>query len=157
MEIEVVENKPAPDFTLIGSDGLSHSLSEFIGKKVILYFYPKDNTPGCTKEACSFRDMITQITDLNAVVIGISRDKNVSHNNFISKFGLPFLLLSDTEEVACQLYGVLKWKVLYGKKSLGIERSTFVIDENGNIMKIFRKVKVDGHVEQILDYIKNSQ
>ncbi|MBD7913910.1 thioredoxin-dependent thiol peroxidase [Clostridium sp. Sa3CUN1] len=144
----------APDFTLMGSDGKNHSLSDYKGKKVILYFYPKDNTPGCTTEACDFRDNINEINNLNAVVIGVSKDNLNSHNKFIEKFNLPFLLLSDEEKTVCNLYDVIKEKNMYGKKVLGIERSTFIINEDGILIKEFRKVKVKGHIEEVLNEIK---
>ncbi|VYU59266.1 thioredoxin-dependent thiol peroxidase [Clostridium tertium] len=144
----------APDFSLAGSDGKNHKLSDYRGKKVILYFYPKDNTPGCTTEACDFRDNINTINDLNAVVLGISKDNLNSHNKFIEKFNLPFVLLSDEDKTVCGLYDVIKEKNMYGKKTLGIERSTFIIDENGNLVKEFRKVKVKGHIEEVLETIK---
>lgn len=144
----------APDFSLSGSDGKTHKLSDYRGKKVILYFYPKDNTPGCTTEACDFRDNITTINDLNAVVLGISKDNLNSHNKFIEKFNLPFVLLSDEDKVVCELYDVIKEKNMYGRKTLGIERSTFIIDDNGNLMKEFRKVKVKGHIEEVLEALK---
>lgn len=141
----------APDFSLMGSDGKEHKLSDYRGKKVILYFYPKDNTPGCTTEACDFRDNIKEISNLNAIVLGISKDNLNSHNKFIEKFNLPFLLLSDEEKAVCALYDVIKEKNMYGKKVLGIERSTFIIDESGNLIKEFRKVKVKGHIEEVLN------
>ena len=144
----------APDFTLMGSDGKEHKLSEYRGKKVILYFYPKDNTPGCTTEACDFRDNINEINNLNAIVIGISKDNLNSHNKFIEKFNLPFTLLSDEEKVVCELYDVIKEKNMYGKKVLGIERSTFIINEKGILIKEFRKVKVKGHIEEVLNELK---
>ncbi|NLK96448.1 MAG: thioredoxin-dependent thiol peroxidase [Clostridiales bacterium] len=145
--------KLAPDFTLMGSDGNEHKLSDFRGKKVILYFYPKDNTPGCTNEACDFRDNHEIISDKNAIVIGISKDSLNSHEKFITKLSLPFLLLSDEEKVVCSLYDVIKEKNMYGKKVLGIERSTFIIDENGILVKEYRKVKVKDHVKDILEVI----
>lgn len=144
----------APDFTLMGSDGKEHKLSDYRGKKVILYFYPKDNTPGCTTEACDFRDNINEINNLNAIVIGISKDNLNSHNKFIEKFNLPFTLLSDEEKVVCELYDVIKEKNMYGKKVLGIERSTFIINEEGTLIKEFRKVKVKGHIEEVLNELK---
>ena len=125
----------APDFTLMGSDGKEHKLSDYIGKKVILYFYPKDNTPGCTTEACDFRDNIDRITNQNAIVVGISKDNLNSHNKFIEKFNLPFILLSDEDKIVCELYDVIKEKNMYGKKVLGIERSTFIINEEGYLIK----------------------
>ncbi|WP_291650582.1 thioredoxin-dependent thiol peroxidase [Clostridium sp.] len=144
----------APDFTLMGSDGKDHKLSDYIGKKVILYFYPKDNTPGCTTEACDFRDNIDKITNQNAIVLGISKDNLNSHNKFIEKFNLPFILLSDEDKIVCELYDVIKEKNMYGKKVLGIERSTFIIDEKGYLVKEFRKVKVKGHIDAVLEELK---
>lgn len=145
----------APDFTLIGSDNKEHSLKDYRGKKVILYFYPKDNTPGCTTEACDFRDNINKFTDLNATIIGVSKDNLNSHNKFIEKFNLPFILLSDEDKFVCNLYDVIKEKNMYGKKVLGIERSTFIINEDGILMNEFRKVKVKNHVEEILSLLKS--
>ena len=144
----------APDFTLRGSYGKEHKLIDYRGKKVILYFYPKDNTPGCTTEACDFRDNINKINNLNAIVLGISKDNLNSHNKFIEKFNLPFTLLSDEEKVVCELYDVIKEKNMYGKKVLGIERSTFIINEEGILIKEFRKVKVKGHIEEVLNELK---
>ncbi|MBE6072232.1 MAG: peroxiredoxin [Clostridium butyricum] len=144
------EGMKAPDFTLMGSDKKEHKLSDYVGKKVILYFYPKDNTPGCSTEAQNFKTHIDEINQKDAVVIGISRDTLKSHDKFIEKYDLPFLLLSDTEEVACNLYGVLKEKNMFGKKCFGIERSTFVIGKDMTIEKIYRKVKVSGHVEGLV-------
>lgn len=146
-------NELAPDFSLMGSDGKEHKLSDYRGKKVILYFYPKDNTPGCTTEACDFRDNYSTIIDKNAVVIGISKDNLKSHDKFVTKFGLPFILLADEEKIICKLYDVIKEKNMYGKKVLGIERSTFIIDENGILTKEFRKVKVKGHIQEVLSNI----
>ena len=140
----------APDFTLMGSDKKEHKLSDYTGKKVILYFYPKDNTPGCSLEAQNFKAHIDEINEKDALVIGISRDTLKSHDKFIEKYDLPFLLLSDTEEVVCNLYGVLKEKTMFGKKCFGIERSTFVIGKDMTIEKIYRKVKVAGHVEGLV-------
>lgn len=152
--MEIKEGSLAPEFSLIGSDGKEHKLSDYIGKKVILYFYPKDNTAGCSKEACSFRDNIKIVTDLNAVVLGISRDSLKSHDKFIEKFNLPFVLLSDEEEKVCGLYDVIKEKNMYGRKYMGIERSTFIIDEDGILKKAFRKVKIDGHIEKVIESLK---
>jgi len=142
--------KKAPDFVLPDADGRQVSLSDFLGKNVVLYFYPKDNTPVCTKEAVAFRDSIKTIEDKNAVVIGISLDDEASHRKFIEKYSLPFVLLSDKEAKVSTEYGVYKEKNMYGKKEMGIERSTFIIDSKGIVRKIFRKVKVDGHVDQVL-------
>ncbi len=150
----VKEGMKAPDFELMGSDNKTHKLSDYRGKKVILYFYPKDNTPGCTNEACSFRDNMPIIDDLNAIILGVSRDSLNSHDKFINKFSLPFILLSDEDEEVCKLYDVIKEKNMYGKKVMGIERSTFIIDENGTLIKEYRKVKVKDHVENIIQFIK---
>ncbi|MEQ8199445.1 MAG: thioredoxin-dependent thiol peroxidase [Clostridiaceae bacterium] len=148
---------PAPDFTLNGSDGKTHRLSDYKGKKIVLYFYPKDNTPGCSSEACDFRDNFSVISELNAIVLGISKDSLSSHDKFITKFGLPFILLSDEDKKVCELYDVLKEKNMYGKKSIGIERSTFIIDENGILQKEFRKVKVKEHIKEVIAVLRNNQ
>lgn len=144
------EGMKAPDFKLMGSDKAEHKLSDYLGKKVILYFYPKDNTAACSQEAQDFRDAISSFGKQNTVILGISRDSLKSHDKFIDKYNLPFLLLSDEEEVVCNLYGVLKEKTMFGKKCFGIERSTFGINEDGIITKIYRKVKVPGHVENLV-------
>ncbi len=154
MEKFSFEGKAAPDFTLPGSDGKDHSLKDYKGKKVILYFYPKDNTPGCTREAIAFKENTEALEKSNAVIIGISRDSIASHDRFIQKFDLPFVLLSDENSKACELYGVLKEKNMFGKKSIGIERSTFIIDEKGILIKEYRKVKVDPHIGEILEFLK---
>ncbi len=140
----------APDFSLPSATGQTITLKSLRGKHVVLYFYPKDDTPGCTKEACSFRDEITQIEKAHAVVLGVSTDGLASHQKFSKKYGLPFALLSDEGLVVAKAYGVYKQKSMYGRTYWGIERSTFVIDERGKLTAIFRKVKVDGHVEQVL-------
>lgn len=126
-------------------------LSSLKGKNVVLYFYPQDDTPGCTKEACSFRDNLPKFNNLNAEILGVSKDSFDSHNKFIQKYGLNFTLLSDEDLVVHKLYDTWKEKNMYGRKYWGTERSTFVIDKNGNIKKIFRRVKVDGHEAQVLD------
>jgi peroxiredoxin Q/BCP len=141
----------APDFTLPSSDGSKVSLSDFKGKKVILYFYPKDDTPGCTKEACSFRDAIDAFKRKKAVVLGVSADDLKSHQKFIEKYSLPFPLLSDVEKKVISAYGVWKQKSLYGRKFMGIERRTFLIDEKGYIQYIFPKVRVEGHTGELLE------
>ncbi|MBZ0255832.1 thioredoxin-dependent thiol peroxidase [bacterium] len=147
----VEEGKAAPAFTLPASNGEKVSLKDFKGEKqVVLYFYPKDDTPGCTKEACSFRDNQKKLDGADAVVLGVSRDSVDSHEKFINKFDLPFLLLSDEKETVCNKYEVIKEKNMYGRKSIGIERSTFVIGKDGKIKKIFRRVRVDGHTEKVL-------
>jgi Peroxiredoxin len=151
---QLVEGMKAPDFSIIGSDKVSHKLSDYLGKRVILYFYPKDNTPACSLEAQDFKDHNDTFTSLNTIILGISRDNLSSHDKFIDKYCLPFLLLSDESEIVCNLYDVLKEKNMYGKKSIGIERSTFIIDENGVIRKIYRKIKVPNHINNLIDFIK---
>jgi len=148
--------KKAPDFTLPESSWHSVTLSDFIGKKnVVLYFYPKDDTPGCTKEACSFRDNIAMLDMKNAVVLGISKDSLRSHKKFKEKYELPFTLLSDEEGKVIEQYGCFKEKSMFGKTFLGVERSTFLIDKNGIVREIWRNVKVEGHSEEILETIKD--
>lgn len=144
----------APDFTLPASNGKSVSLSDFRGKNVILYFYPKDMTPGCTTQACDFRDAHASFEKLNTVILGISRDPIQKHTKFIEKYGLPFLLLSDEEGKICDQYGVYKEKNMFGKKVMGIERSTFLIDTEGMIVNVERKVKVKDHVQQALEFVQ---
>lgn len=146
----------APNFTLPGSDGKSHTLSDYIGKNIVLFFYPKDSTPGWTKEAISFKESLNTLEELNTIVFGISKDSLKSHDKFIEKHELNYILLSDEEKVVCSLYDVLKEKNMYGKKTIGIERSTFIIDSEGCLVKEFRKVKVDGHVEEVLKYINEN-
>ena len=143
-------NCAVPDFTLMGSDNQEHRLSQYRGKKVILYFYPRDNTPGCSTEACNFRDSNDVFINKNAIIIGISRDSLKSHTKFIEKFNLPFILLSDEKEEVCNLFNVIKEKNMYGRKVFGIERSTFIINEEGILVKEYRKVKVKDHVSTVL-------
>ena len=143
-------NCAVPDFTLMGSDNQEHKLSQYRGKKVILYFYPRDNTPGCSTEACNFRDSNDVFINKNAIIIGLSRDSLKSHTKFIEKFNLPFILLSDEKEEVCNLFNVIKEKNMYGKKVFGIERSTFIINEEGILIKEYRKVKVKDHVSTVL-------
>ena len=140
----------APDLILPSSDGKFLDLKDLAGKKIILYFYPKDNTSGCTKEACSFESNLKAMKKRNAVVIGISADSVGSHTKFAEKYGLSFPLLSDEKKEAITLYGVWKEKSMYGKKYFGIERTTIVIDEKGVVRQIFKKVKVDGHTDEVL-------
>ena len=140
----------APNFTLQDKDGKNVSLSDFIGKKVVLYFYPKDNTPGCTRQACAFAGAYQDFKNKNVEVIGISKDSTASHQKFAEKYNLPFVLLSDPELKAIQAYGVWQEKKLYGKVSMGVVRTTFIIDENGNIEKIMPKVKPDTNAAEIL-------
>jgi peroxiredoxin Q/BCP len=145
----------APDFEIPASNGEKVKLSNFKGKNVVLYFYPKDMTPGCTTEACDFRDYHDEFSKLNAVILGISTDSLDKHKKFIEKYDLPFLLLADEDHEVCELYGVWKLKKNFGKEYMGIERSTFVIDQEGKLVKEWRKVKVKGHVEEALEFIKN--
>ena len=140
----------APDFTLPDQNGNMHSLSEYRGKKVILYFYPKDNTPGCTKQACGFAERYPQFIEKGAVVLGISKDSVASHKNFEEKYGLPFTILSDPELVAIQAYDVWQEKKNYGKTYMGVVRTTYLIDEEGKIAKAFDKVKAADNPEQML-------
>lgn len=140
----------APDFTLLSDSGKKYSLKGLKGHKIILYFYPKDNTSGCTKEACDFRDSIKTFENKETVILGISKDSIESHKNFKSKFNLPFALLSDETGQTVNDYGVWKEKSMYGKKFMGIERTTFLIDEKGKIKEIWNKVKVPGHVQDII-------
>lgn len=140
----------APDFTLPDQNGSMHSLSEYRGKKVILYFYPKDNTAGCTKQACGFAERYPQFTEKGAVVLGVSKDSVASHKKFEEKYGLPFTILSDPELVAIQAYDVWQEKKNYGKTYMGVVRTTYLIDENGKIVKAFDKVKAADNPEQML-------
>jgi len=151
---ELKVGDPAPDFTLPNQTDETMSLKQLSGKQIVLYFYPKDDTPGCTKESCDFRDAFTPIKKAGAVVLGVSFDGRESHQKFIKKFTLPFALLSDEHKVVAKVYGVYKEKSMYGKKYWGIERSTFIIDGAGKLKAIFRKVKVEGHVDQVLAALK---
>ena len=143
----------APDFTLCDKEGNKVSLSDFLGKKVVLYFYPKDNTPGCTRQACAFASAYNDFHNVNVQVIGISKDSVSSHQKFAQKHGLNFILLADPELEAIKAYDVWKEKKLYGKVSMGVVRTTFIIDENGNIEKIMKNVKPDTNAEDILAFL----
>lgn len=143
----------APDFTLFDTAGNEVSLSDFLGKKVVLYFYPKDNTPGCTRQACAFASHYDDFKAKDIAVIGISRDSVASHVKFADKYSLPFVLLSDPERKAIEAYGVWQEKKLYGKVSFGVVRTTFIIDEQGNIVSIMPKVKPDTNAVEILEYL----
>lgn len=147
----------APDFTLNDKDGAPVSLSDFRGKKVVLYFYPKDNTPGCTRQACAFSGAYEGFKTANTVVVGISKDSVASHQKFAEKYALPFILLSDPERKAIEAYGVLQEKKNYGKVSMGVVRSTYIIDENGVIEKVMPKVKPDTNADEILAYLRQEQ
>lgn len=146
--------KKAPDFALSDQDGKQVSLSKLKGSPVVLYFYPKDDTSGCTKEACAFRDAHAEYERLGAKVLGVSPDPVDSHVKFIKKYELPFTLLADPERSACEAYGVWKEKSMYGRKYMGVERTTFVIDGKGVVRQIFPKVKVDGHSDAVLAAVK---
>ena len=149
----ISENQKAPDFELATDEGRKVKLSDFKGRKVILYFYPKDDTPGCTTQACDLRDHIEEFDSRGAVVLGVSPDDVASHKKFKEKFGLNFTLLADPDHKVAEAYGVWKEKNLYGKKMMGVERTSFVIDENGNIAKVLPRVKPAEHVGQILEFI----
>lgn len=140
----------APDINLPANNGRKVSLKDFQGKNIVLYFYPKDDTPGCTVQACGFRDAIQKIEKTDTIVLGISPDNVASHNQFISKFNLPFILLSDEEKKTCQDYGVWVEKNMYGRKYMGVARTTFIINKEGKIVKIFDKVKPEGHDQEVL-------
>jgi peroxiredoxin Q/BCP len=146
--------KPAPDFELPATGGNSFHLSGAQGSPLVLYFYPKDNTPGCTAEGLRFRDLFPEFARSGCAIYGISRDSIKSHENFKAKMQFPFELLSDADELACKLYGVIKMKNMYGRKVRGIERSTFAIDARGTVRREWRGVKVPGHVEEVLEFIK---
>jgi thioredoxin-dependent peroxiredoxin len=148
-------NMPVVDFTLAGTGGSDFTLSKFQGKKLVLYFYPKDSTPGCTTQAQGFRDLQADFQAANTIVVGVSRDSLKSHENFKLKQSLNFELLSDTEETLCQQFSVIKQKKMYGKEVRGIERSTFLIDAQGVLRQEWRGVKVDGHVQSVLAAAQN--
>jgi peroxiredoxin Q/BCP len=145
----------APVFTLPANNGQTISLEDYRGKVVVLYFYPKDMTPGCTTEACDFRDYHPEFAALDTVVLGISPDDVKSHDKFVQKYQLPFPLLADTDHAVAEAYGVWVLKKMYGREYMGIERTTFIIDRDGKIAKVYPKVKVAGHVQEVLSYIKN--
>jgi len=146
----------APEINLTASNGKTVSLQDYKGKKnVVLYFYPKDDTPGCTVQACGFRDAIKNVEKIDAVVLGVSPDGLLSHQKFIQKFNLPFLLLSDEDKKICQDYGVWVEKSMYGRKYMGVARTTFIIGKDGKIAKIFEKVKPQGHEDEVLEALKS--
>lgn len=147
-------NKIVPDFSAAMTGDQTFQLSDYKGKKIVLYFYPKDNTPGCTTEGIQFRDLYPQFRQANAEIIGVSRDSLRSHEGFKAKLAMPFELISDPEETLCALFNVMKMKNMYGKKVRGIERSTFIIDESGRLVKEWRGVKVPGHIDEVLEFVK---
>ena len=147
-------NTPIIDFELPATSGHTFKLSQYLGKTLVIYFYPKDSTPGCTTQGMQFRDHYAEFAAHNTEIVGVSRDSLKSHENFKAKFSFPFELLADTEELACGIFNVMKMKNMYGKQVRGVERSTFVIDKNGVLVQEWRGVKVEGHVQQVLDFIK---
>ena len=144
----------APDFDLATDGGGQAKLSDLKGRKVVLYFYPKDDTPGCTKEACGFRDALPDFSNLDAEIIGVSKDSVAKHDKFKAKYELPFTLASDEDGKVCEAYGTWVEKSMYGRKYMGIDRATFVIDETGTLRAEWRKVKVPGHVDEVLKIVK---
>jgi peroxiredoxin Q/BCP len=150
-----LEGKKAPDFRLEGSDGKQHALADYAGKNLVIYFYPKDNTPGCTKEACGFRDLHSRLVDLDAALVGISKDSLASHDRFISKFGLPFVLLSDPDAEVMKAYGAFGEKTMYGKKVLGTIRSTVVVGPDGKVLRHWPAVrKAESHPGEVLAFLE---
>lgn len=147
-------NQAIPDFELPSTGGKTFKLSDYLGKTLVIYFYPKDSTPGCTTQGQQFRDAYADFKALDAEIVGISRDSLKSHENFKTKFSFPFELLSDSDERACSLFDVIRMKNMYGKQVRGIQRSTFVLDKNGVLIREWRGVKVDGHVQEVLDFVK---
>ena len=154
MTQQIMIGKPVPDFSSAATGNQAIKLSVLKGKKVVLYFYPKDATPGCTIESQNFRDMQSQFKDAGAVILGVSRDSMKSHDKFKENECLPFELLSDEDEALCELFGVMKMKNMYGKQVRGVERSTFLIDTNGVLRQEWRGVKVDGHVKEVVEAVK---
>jgi peroxiredoxin Q/BCP len=152
----LAKGKPAPDFTLPDAQGRPVSLYDFRGRKVVLFFYPKDMTPTCTKESCEFRDEYSRFLELDAAVIGISPDGPASHRKFADKYKLPYPLLADENKEVCELYEVWRWKKLFSYEYMGVERSTFLIDESGVLVREWRKVKLKHHLNEVLDAIRNS-
>ncbi|WP_406700115.1 thioredoxin-dependent thiol peroxidase [Singulisphaera sp. Ch08] len=151
----IESGQPAPDFTLLDQRGQEVTLSQLQGAPVVLYFYPKDDTPGCTKQACAFRDARADYEAAGAHVIGVSPDDTTSHQKFAEKYDLPFTLVADVGHQVCEAYGVWQEKNNYGKKSMGVVRTTFIIDRTGIVQKIFPKVKVDGHSDEVLETVKS--
>jgi peroxiredoxin Q/BCP len=150
-----LEGKNAPDFSLQGSDGKTHTLKDYAGRTLVIYFYPKDNTPGCTKEACGFRDLYGDLQGINAALVGVSRDSLASHDKFIGKFGLPFTLLSDPDATIMQTYGAFGEKTMYGKKVQGTIRSTVIVGPDGTVVKHWPAVKkAEAHPQEVLEFLK---
>jgi peroxiredoxin Q/BCP len=155
MTVEI--NKPMPQCSVPATSGLIFTPESAKGKKLVVYFYPKDMTPGCTAESGEFRDNIEAFTQANTLIVGVSRDSLKSHDNFRSKLGLPFELVADTEEVLCQLFGVMKMKNMYGKQVRGVERSTFLFDSSGKLIREWRGIKVPGHVTEVLQAAQDAK
>jgi peroxiredoxin Q/BCP len=150
-----LEGKNAPDFSLQGSDGKTHTLKDYAGRTLVIYFYPKDNTPGCTKEACGFRDLYGDLQGINVALVGVSRDSLASHDKFIGKFGLPFTLLSDPDATMMQTYGAFGEKTMYGKKVQGTIRSTVIVGPDGTVVKHWPAVKkAEAHPQEVLEFLK---
>ena len=148
-------NSPVPELTLEGTNNTTFSISSYVGKNLVIYFYPKDSTPGCTNESIDFKDNYDIFQKLNAEIFGISRDSLKSHEKFKAKYSFPFELLSDADEIACNLFDVIKMKNMYGKKVRGIERSTFLINTEGKLINEWRGVKVNGHVQELIEFLQN--
>jgi len=150
-------NDKAPDFTSVDQDGNNVALQDYKGKSVVLYFYPRAATPGCTIEACSFRDSFKRVENIGAVVLGVSPDTAAAQKKFVDKYDLPFTLVADADKKICNAYGVIQEKNMYGKKVMGVARTTFIIGPDGKIKHIFKKVKPEGHAEQVLEWLKEAQ
>ena len=148
-------NSPVPELTLEGTNNTTFSISSYVGKNLVIYFYPKDSTPGCTNESIDFKDNYDIFQKLNTEIFGISRDSLKSHEKFKAKYSFPFELLSDADEIACNLFDVIKMKNMYGKKVRGIERSTFLINTEGKLVNEWRGVKVNGHIQELIEYLQN--
>ena len=148
-------NSPVPELTLEGTNNTTFSISNYVGKNLIIYFYPKDSTPGCTNESIDFKDNYDIFQKLNTEIFGISRDSLKSHEKFKAKYSFPFELLSDADEIACNLFDVIKMKNMYGKKVRGIERSTFLINTEGKLVNEWRGVKVNGHIQELIEFLQN--
>lgn len=148
-------NSPVPELTLEGTNNTTFSINNYVGKNLVIYFYPKDSTPGCTNESIDFKDNYDIFQKLNTEIFGISRDSLKSHEKFKAKYGFPFELLSDADEIACNLFDVIKMKNMYGKKVRGIERSTFLINTEGKLINEWRGVKVNGHVQELIEFLQN--
>lgn len=148
-------NSPVPELTLEGTNNTTFSISNYVGKNLVIYFYPKDSTPGCTNESIDFKDNYDIFQKLNTEIFGISRDSLKSHEKFKAKYSFPFELLSDADEIACNLFDVIKMKNMYGKKVRGVERSTFLINTEGKLINEWRGVKVNGHVQELIEFLQN--